>query len=163
MVDRRHLGGDDSTGGLEMQRREFMSVLGIAAGAAAGLGAFASPASAAPAESMHPAKYKALQDATAHCVSAGEDCMRHCLGMLAMKDTSMAGCSETSYQVVAACGALRTLAAVNSPHVPALAKIVAAMCGECQKECEKFPETAECKACAESCKACAEECKKVSA
>ena len=41
--------------------------------------------------------------------------MRHCLGMLSMKDTSMAGCTDMSYQMITACGALRTLAAVNSP------------------------------------------------
>ena len=59
--------------------------------------------------------------------------------MLAMKDTSMAGCTNSSYQMIAACGALQTLAAVNSPHVPAFAKVVAQMCEDCQKECEKFP------------------------
>jgi hypothetical protein len=52
------------------------------------------------------------------------------------------------------------LAAVNSPHVPALAKVVAQMCEDCQKECEKFPDVAECKACGDSCKACAEECRR---
>jgi hypothetical protein len=35
--------------------------------------------------------------ATAHCVSTGEACMRHCLGVLSMKDTSMAGCTNSSY------------------------------------------------------------------
>jgi hypothetical protein len=34
---------------------------------------------------------------------------------------------------------------------------------DCQKECEKFPDVAECKACGDSCKTCAEECRKISA
>jgi Cys-rich four helix bundle protein (predicted Tat secretion target) len=80
-----------------------------------------------------------------------------------MKDTSMAGCTNSFYQMIAACGALQTLAAVNSPHVPAFAKVVAQMCEDCQKECEKFPDVAECKACGDSCKACAGECRKVAA
>ena len=112
---------------------------------------------------MHPAKYKALEDSTSHCVSTGDACMRHCLGMLSMKDTSMAGCTNAAYQMMAACGALRTLAAVNSPYVPALAKVIAQVCADCQKECEKFPDVAECKACGDSCKTCAEECRKIGA
>ena len=146
-----------------MQRREFMAVVGAAAGVLAGVQASATPAKAATAESMHPAKYKTLEEATAHCISTGEACIRHCLGMLSMNDTSMAACTDSSYQVVAACTALRTLAAVNSPHVPALAKVVAQMCSDCQKQCEKFPDVAECKVCGESCKTCAEECRKVAA
>ena len=146
-----------------MQRREFIATMGATAAVVSATQAFAAQANAADAESMHPAKYKALEESTAHCVSTGEACMRHCLGMLSMKDTSMAGCTNASYQMTAACGALRALAAVNSPHVPALAKVVEQMCADCQKECEKFPDVAECKACGDSCKTCAEECRKVAA
>ena len=144
-----------------MHRREFVAAMGGAAAVMSAAQAFTATANAA--ESMHPARYKDLGESTAHCVSTGEACMRHCLGMLAMKDASMAGCTDKSYQMVAACSALRTLAAVNSPHVPAFGKVVAQLCTDCQKECEKFPDVAECKACGDSCKACAEECRKVSA
>ena len=146
-----------------MDRREFIAAVGTAAAVVSAIQALTAQANAADAESMHPAKYKALEESTAHCVSTGEGCIRHCLGMLSMKDTSMAGCTNASYQMIAACGALRTLAAVNSPHVPALAKVVAQICADCQKECEKFPEVAECRACGDSCKTCAEECHKVAA
>jgi Cys-rich four helix bundle protein (predicted Tat secretion target) len=104
-----------------------------------------------------------LQENCAHCVVTANDCLRHCIGMLAMKDYSMTGCVNTACQVVAACGALQALAAVNSPKVPAFAKATAEICAACQKECEKYPDTAECKACAESCKTCADECRKISA
>jgi len=142
-----------------MERREFMAAAaGVAVLAASG-DAFAEGAM----HSMHPALYQALQDASGHCVSTGNDCLRHCIGMLAMKDFSMTGCINTAYQVVAACGALQALAAVNSPQVPAFAKATAEICAACQKECEKFPDVAECKACAASCKACGAECRKVAA
>jgi hypothetical protein len=36
--------------------------------------------------------------------------------MYAMKDTSMAGCANTVFQLVAACAALQTLAAVSTPE-----------------------------------------------
>ena len=143
-----------------MDRRDVIA----AAAATAAIGvASQAMAQGASSTSMHPPKYKALEESSARCVATGEDCLRHCLGMLSMKDTSMAGCTDAAYQVVAACGALHTLAAVNSTHVPALAKAVANICVACQKECEKFPDVAECKACGAACKTCAEECHKVSA
>jgi len=138
-----------------MDRREFIATSGAVTAFA-----FASPAVAQTGEEpmMHAAKYKSLQEAAAHCVVTANDCLRHCLGMYAMKDTNMSGCADTAYQVVAACGALQALAAVNSPHVAAFAKGVVQICRDCQKECEKWPKVAECKACGESCKICAEEC-----
>ena len=140
-----------------MDRREFFAVAGTIAAAASASEAFAQMAAETP---MHPPKYKALEEAAAHCVATGNDCLRHCLGMYAMKDTSMAGCADAAYQVVAACGALQALAAVNSAYVGAIAKGVEQVCRQCQKECEKWPKISECKACGDSCKACAEECAK---
>jgi Cys-rich four helix bundle protein (predicted Tat secretion target) len=112
---------------------------------------------------MHPPKFKALEESAGHCVATGKDCLRHCLAMYKMKDTSMSDCADSAYQLVAACAALQTLAADNSEHTGHLAKVVAMICRDCQKECEKFPKVAECKACGESCKACAAECDKVAA
>lgn len=140
-----------------MDRREFIAAAGTAAALVSTSQAFAQ---AGEEPMMHPPKYKPLEDACAQCVATGNDCMRHCLGMYAMKDTSMSGCAGAAYQVVAACGALQALAAVNSPHVAAVAKGVEPICKACQTECEKYPKVAVCKACGDSCKACAEECAK---
>jgi hypothetical protein len=71
-----------------MDRRDLLFT--AAAALASGMGASVS-AQVGPT-SMHPPKYKAVQDAAAACVTTGEDCLRHCLGMSAMKDTSMAAC-----------------------------------------------------------------------
>ena len=73
----------------------------------------------------------------------------------------MAACANAAFQLVAACNALASLAAVNSPHVPALAKTVEKVCMDCKKECDKFPKVVECKACGDACQKCAEECRKV--
>lgn len=102
-----------------MERRDFITAAATIAAIGVASEAFAQGAGAA---SMHPPKYKALQDASGRCVAAGNDCLRHCLGMLSMKDVSMAGCTDSAYQVVAACGALQTLAAVNSTYLPAFAR-----------------------------------------
>jgi Cys-rich four helix bundle protein (predicted Tat secretion target) len=111
----------------------------------------------------HPPKYKALSDASGKCVVDGNNCLRHCFGMLSMNDASMADCTKASYEVVAACSALEALASVNSPSTPAFAKVVTDICLACKKECDKFPQYAECKDMGASCLACAEECKKIAA
>src|ERR1700730_5819217 len=147
-----------------MQRREFIAAVGTAAALASASKAFAQAAGGGEMEEpMHPPKYEALENTNSHCGATGNDCLRHCLGMYKMKDTSMAGCADSAFQLVAACSALAALAAVNSEHTGHLAKAVARVCTDCQKECEKFPKVAECKTCGESCKACAAECDKVAA
>ena len=140
-----------------MDRREFIAAAGTVAAAASTSQAFAEMAAEEPM--MHPPKYKALEESAEKCVATGNDCLRHCLGMYAMKDTSMAGCADAVYQLVAACGALQALAAVNSEHSGHLAKVVEMLCNDCKKECDKFPKIAECKACGDACKTCAEECR----
>ncbi len=84
--------------------------------------------------------------------------------MMSMKDTSMAACADSVVQLVAACRALQTLSAVNSPFTPAFARNVAQVCMACEKECRKFyTKYAACKSCADACRACADECQKVPA
>lgn len=141
-----------------MKRREILAAVGVAA-LAGGM-----QAEAQTSGEMHPPRYKALEESTAKCVSTGEDCLRHCLGMMAMKDTSMAACAESIVELVAACRALQTLASVNSKFTPAFAKDVAAVCANCESECRKFYDKyTVCKSCADACKACAADCKKASA
>jgi Cys-rich four helix bundle protein (predicted Tat secretion target) len=112
-------------------------------------------------EEMHPPKYKALEDSASKCVVTGNNCLRHCYGMFSMKDTSMAACANAAFQLVAACAALSSLAAVNSEHTGHLAKTVEMVCNDCKKECDKFPKITECKDCGDACKACADECQKI--
>ena len=112
-------------------------------------------------EEMHPPKYKTLEDSASKCVVTGNDCLRHCYGMFSMKDTSMAACANAAFQLVAACAALNTLAAVNSEHTGHLAKTVEMICNDCKKECDKFPKITECTDCGDACKACVEECQKI--
>ncbi|MGQ0446417.1 MAG: four-helix bundle copper-binding protein [Beijerinckiaceae bacterium] len=144
-----------------MDRREFIAAAGTVAAAASASQAFAQMA--AEESDMHSPKYKGLEKTAIECVATGNDCLRHCLGMYKMKDTSMAECADAAFQLVAGCGALASLAAVNSEHTGHLAKVVEMLCNDCKKECDKFPKVAACKACGDACKACAEECRKVAA
>ena len=109
---------------------------------------------------MHPPKYKALEESALDCYTTGNDCLRHCLGMYKMKDTSMGGCANAVVQLIAGCGALASLAAVNSAHTGHFAKVVEMLCSDCKRECDEFLHIAVCKACSEACLDCAEECRK---
>jgi Cys-rich four helix bundle protein (predicted Tat secretion target) len=62
---------------------------------------------------------------------------------------------------IAACTALRELAASNSPHVAALAKVVGGICRDCKVECDKHEKHQVCRECGEACAQCAKECDKV--
>jgi len=144
-----------------MERREFMTKMAAAAAVVSATSAVAEEGG--KMVHHHPPKYKALMESSAKCVSTGNECLRHCFGMLSMNDPSMAECTKASYDLIAACGALETLAAVNSPFTPPLAKTVADVCLACKKECDKFPQYSECKACGDACQACADECRKTAA
>jgi Cys-rich four helix bundle protein (predicted Tat secretion target) len=140
-----------------MRRRELIAALGGLAVAGSLTGADAQSAG-----EMHPPKYKTLEESTSKCVATGEDCLRHCLGMMSMKDTSMADCANMVVQLIAACHALQTLASVNSTFTPSFAKNVGAVCSACERECRKFYDKyTVCKACADACKTCADDCRKV--
>jgi Cys-rich four helix bundle protein (predicted Tat secretion target) len=146
-----------------MERREFLATVGgavVAAGTAAEALAQGPGAQGAEAE-MHPPKYKALEESTSKCVATGEDCLRHCLGMLGMKDTSMAACTQSVMELIAACRALQTLASINSNFTPDFAKATASVCTACETECRKYPNIAVCMECADACKQCAEDCKRL--
>jgi Cys-rich four helix bundle protein (predicted Tat secretion target) len=145
-----------------MDRREFIAAAGTAAAVASTSQAFAQGMGSGE-EDMHPPKYKALEKTSIECVATGNDCLRHCLGMYKMKDTSMAECADSVFQLIAGCDALAALAAVNSEHTGHLAKVVGMLCNDCKKECDKFPKIAVCKTCGDACKACAAECDKVAA
>ena len=144
-----------------MNRREFIAASSASAGTIATTQAFAKMA--AGGSDMHPPKYKALEQASFDCVATGNDCLRHCLGMYKMGDMSMGGCANSVVELVAGCGALVSLAAINSTHTGHFAKVVEMLCSDCKKECDKFPMVAVCKACADACMACAEECHKIGA
>jgi Cys-rich four helix bundle protein (predicted Tat secretion target) len=140
-----------------MRRREVIAAVGGIA-----IAGSLTEAVAQSGGEMHPPKYRALEESTSKCVATGEDCLRHCLAMMSMKDTSMAACANMVIQLIAACRALQTLASLNSTFTGAFAKDVSAVCTACEKECgafyDKYPV---CKACGDACKACADDCHKV--
>ena len=106
---------------------------------------------------------QALVRAAGDCQIAGEICQAHCQVMLATGDTSLAACSASVRDMMAGCSSLMQLAASNSKHLPAMAKLCSEILEECKAECKKHAEHEECKACAQACDGCLDECKKVMA
>jgi Cys-rich four helix bundle protein (predicted Tat secretion target) len=150
-----------------MQRREFIAAVATA-GVAAAAGPRATahvPAARVPAAAVgiappdRPEGYAALEAAAGLCLDTAEDCLRECFGMLASRDASMAACADAATALIAACRAVRTLAAANSVRVPIFAKAVEQACIGCRLECDRFPGIAACVACGDACASCAAECR----
>ncbi len=145
-----------------MNRREILDLVtavGFASMGAAAVAADAPPAAnAAHDHATAGGKYSALIAATSQCVNAGDACVNHCLMLLGQGDTTLAACARTVRDTIAACTALRELAAANSPHVAALAKVVAGVCRDCKAECDKHEKHQVCRECGEACAQCAKEC-----
>lgn len=103
---------------------------------------------------------QALVDAAGACVARGDECMAHCLTLLATGDKTLAACAQSVNETVAGCTALQKLAAQDSGYARRMAQLVSEMCLACEKECRKHEDKhAECKACAEACQTCAKACK----
>lgn len=148
-----------------MERRELLKTA-----AAAVAGAISASALAADHDHAHHdhaganKRNAALIAASGDCLKTGEACLAHCIYLLGNGDKTMAACAQSVNELLASCNALMKLAGQDSKYVPALAKVAAEICANCEKECRKHEKHhEECRACAESCAACLKECKKVAA
>ncbi len=162
-----------------MQRRDFVTNLGLGLGASLGLGALGlaeSEAFAADTAAKTPgaakrrpmsAELKAVLTAAHDCVKTSSVCLAHCQFQLANGDTSLGDCQKNVMNVMAVCEALTKLAAYNNAneaHLKAFAKVCAGFCDDCAKACEMHTSHhIECKECYDSCKACAKACEKYAA
>jgi Cys-rich four helix bundle protein (predicted Tat secretion target) len=143
-----------------MERRSFVTALGLAALTAPAVAAQEKPPKPAAPEVRPKPSYAALAQASSLCVAAGQDCLRRALAALATKEVSLADCANSAADVVAACGALAGLAGLGAPYAPAFARTVADLCLACKRDCDKLPNVAECAALGAACASCAAECAK---
>jgi len=143
-----------------IDRKEFLvASTGLVASA------MVSGLNASPNEHAHhhaDAKYGALIASAVDCLAKAEICANHCIASLKQKDLSLVDCLDEVREMLPLCSTLSTLAAYESKHLAAFARICISACGECMKECNKHAKTHKtCADCAEACKACIAECKKV--
>lgn len=154
-----------------MHRRTLLHT-GLAAGTAAvaavsGAARAVDPKPAAAAKPMAmppaaPGKYAALVASSGDCLAKGEVCMAHCVKLLGQGDTTIAKCATSVQELLAACTALQKLAAQQSPHTPAMARVALDICTACEKTCREHElHHVQCKDCANACLECSKQCKAV--
>ena len=136
---------------MTISRRDLLAS-SAAVGATYGLGlAAAFAADAAPA-AKPAAAGGGLAEAAAACVRVGEECVQHCLVLMAQGDTSLGDCAKSVNQMLAVCRAAGPLVYADSKHLQAFAKLCADVCAECETACRKHEgHHAICKQCAEAC------------
>jgi Cys-rich four helix bundle protein (predicted Tat secretion target) len=139
-----------------MNRRDVLkgSIGGI--GMAAIAGASTIFESAAFAGSINAEK---IGETASKCIAVGLVCLAHCQQSLAQGSKEMAACSASVSDMLAACETLQKLAASNSPHLAAMAKVCGEICKTCATKCEPHSKNMDvCKACMNACKSCADAC-----
>ena len=149
---------------MTISRRDLLAS-GAALGTTFGLGL--SVALAADVAETAPAKAAAtdgLARAAAECVRIGEECLQHCLVLLAQGDTSLGDCAKTAQQMLAVCRAAGPLVYADSKHLRTFAMLCADVCGDCETTCRKHEgHHAICKQCADACAKTLAEAKKLAA
>jgi Cys-rich four helix bundle protein (predicted Tat secretion target) len=134
---------------MAITRRDLLAA-GAALGAASGLGM--SSAFGAEAAPVKPVAGGGFALAAAECVRVGEECLQHCLALLADGDESLGDCAKSVQQMLAVCRAAGPLVYAGSKHLGAFAKVCAAVCADCEAACRKHEgHHAVCKRCAEAC------------
>ena len=138
-----------------MLRRSFFKTLGFAA--------LAGPAAshAAPVAPSGPrGELVELAGATAQGAAAAREFLRFALPRLGAKDATLADCAASGAEMVAACDALTALAASDAPFAFGFARTAGDLCAAARKDCEKFPNIAECATLATAATACEAACRK---
>lgn len=122
----------------------------VVAAAATTLPGLAAPAAAAPAPASAP--HTDLVRIALECSGTGELCLQHCYEEFARGQTMLAQCAARVSEMIPVCEALASLAALQSTHLKAYAKVCTDVCKACEEECRKHEAHAEiCKQCADSC------------
>jgi Cys-rich four helix bundle protein (predicted Tat secretion target) len=112
----------------------------------------ATPPVAPPGGHHHHGGDPAVFEAAHACLTKGDACVAHCLGMLASGDTSMADCGRASRDMSAVMVGVAAAASSGSTHLADLARVAIAFCKDCEAACRKHADThAVCRECAEAC------------
>lgn len=91
-----------------------------------------------------------VRDALDACISSCLDCFRSCMGEVDAID-----CSNSAFDCMEVCKALRSLLSGDSPLVSELAAVCVEACLRCAEACEAHSGDPECVDCAAACRECA--------
>lgn len=94
----------------------------------------------------------ALVRVALECSGTGELCLHHCLTEFAKGQTMLAQCAARVGEMIPVCQTLASLAALESSHLKAYAKVCIDVCQACEDECRKHAgHAAICGQCADAC------------
>ena len=147
---------------MTINRRDFLA-LGMTYGLGLSLAVAAEAAPEKPSP-VAPDGGNGLAAAAAECVKVGEECLQHCLVLLADGDESLGDCAKSVQQMLAVCRAAGPLVHARSKRLGAFAKLCASVCADCETACRKHDSHhAICRKCAEACVKTVAEAKKLGA
>jgi Cys-rich four helix bundle protein (predicted Tat secretion target) len=147
---------------MTISRRDLLAS-GAALGATYSLGLSLALAADEPAPAK-PVTGDGFAAAAAECVRVGEECLQHCLALLAGGDTMLGDCAKSVQQMLGVCRAAGPLVYAESKHLGEFAKLCAAVCADCETVCRKHEgHHAICKRCAEACAKTVAVAKKIAA
>jgi Cys-rich four helix bundle protein (predicted Tat secretion target) len=145
---------------MTISRRNLLAS-GAALGASYGLGLTAALAAEEPAPAKPPTG-AGFAAAAADCVRIGEECLQHCIALLAGGDATLGDCAKSVEQMLGVCRAAGPLVYGESKHLGAFAKLCAAVCADCETACRKHESHhAICKRCADACAKTVDEARKI--
>lgn len=103
-------------------------------------------------------KLEELIDTFLECIKMGEICNQHCMHMFQMGDTTLADCSISVQELIAASTAVLKFTANNSSHLNSFLEATIKVCETCEDECIKHEKHIQCKDCAVACRDCIDFC-----
>jgi Cys-rich four helix bundle protein (predicted Tat secretion target) len=151
-----------------MERRQFVSQMGILAAGLAATTVKSARAQAPTVKSAAPSPLllksstvikmlPAFAEVASTCTLKGDLCIQMCEEQLTEGNAEFANCLVSASQMVVICGAVTKLATLKSVRLNETLEACLAACKSCKEACEehkahwKHGMHLECKACAESC------------
>jgi Cys-rich four helix bundle protein (predicted Tat secretion target) len=102
--------------------------------------------------------------AASACITAGQLCLQHCLGLLGVGDVGLADCARAVSDMVAVSQATQALAAAGSPELKAQAGVAVAVLTRCEACCRKHAAHHDaCRDCANRCAVALKEYRRLAA
>ncbi|MBK6940900.1 MAG: four-helix bundle copper-binding protein [Planctomycetes bacterium] len=102
---------------------------------------------------------EALVKALGDCAGACDSCADYCIDMVAGGMPEHAETLRSCLDCATVCGAAACVAGRAGPYTSMLTNECAEVCAACAAMCEKMPDDAQMKKCAEACRACEKACR----
>lgn len=106
---------------------------------------------------------QAMRAASA-CITSGQVCLQHCLGLLGVGDVGLADCARAVSDMISVSQATQALAAAGAPELKALASVAVSVLTRCEACCRKHAAQHDaCLDCATRCAAALKEYRRLAA